>query len=434
MLFTRKVARRSGRIGVIGCSLAAFGAVLAASGGARLEERSSVVLEADAGPFHLFAIPEPARLAWHWKGRVLVAERLRAGRAALQTRSPAGWSSIGPLRRAAAVEGRVAFEAPASEGGLVRVEAAAVRRDSREILRVEVEARGAIAIRDDWIPGPEEQVYIARGRPAWVFSSKGYAVTVEGAGESTPRVEQPDPDTLRLEATGERLTYEVLPGSVREVLAEHLRTAISRRDARAAGDPAGAATLVPVRTWTDLDPGLAWILEAFLSSGEPAALEMEPLVEDAALRERVEVAAAFLPWFERRRPEARSARSRAIADAVRRAAGGRLETFAADGLPLFRPLFAEHPEPKPAWTSRGEWLLGPDLLVAPVTEKGVRERRLWIPPGEWVDLCAEPAAADLEYGPSRKVAGAGRDGIVVYARRSAASAFADLGAVLRSQE
>lgn len=32
-----------------------------------------------------------------------------------------------------------------------------------------------------------------------------------------------------------------------------------------------------------------------------------------------------------------------------------------------------------------EYLLGPDLLAAPVTTPGSRERSVWLPPGQWVD-------------------------------------------------
>ncbi len=42
-----------------------------------------------------------------------------------------------------------------------------------------------------------------------------------------------------------------------------------------------------------------------------------------------------------------------------------------------------------AWPHQGyedvldEFLLGPDILVAPVVEKGARERRVVVPPGRW---------------------------------------------------
>ena len=53
------------------------------------------------------------------------------------------------------------------------------------------------------------------------------------------------------------------------------------------------------------------------------------------------------------------------------------------GLPIARPLFLQFPEHAPAWTVSDEFLVGNDLLVAPVIRPGARRRRLWLPPGSW---------------------------------------------------
>ncbi|MCL2730880.1 MAG: family 31 glucosidase [Actinomycetia bacterium] len=61
---------------------------------------------------------------------------------------------------------------------------------------------------------------------------------------------------------------------------------------------------------------------------------------------------------------------------------------AADtGLPPMRPLFVDFPQDPGSWTEGGtSFLLGPDLLVAPVTEAGAREREVYLPAGaEWTD-------------------------------------------------
>jgi alpha-D-xyloside xylohydrolase len=55
------------------------------------------------------------------------------------------------------------------------------------------------------------------------------------------------------------------------------------------------------------------------------------------------------------------------------------------GLPPMRPLFVDHPEDAASWTVEDEFLLGPDVLVAPIVELGVRGRSLYLPPGRWVD-------------------------------------------------
>ncbi len=59
------------------------------------------------------------------------------------------------------------------------------------------------------------------------------------------------------------------------------------------------------------------------------------------------------------------------------------------GLPLMRALWLHDPA-DPAAVARGdEFLWGPDILVAPVVEKGATRRRLYLPRGEWVDFWTE---------------------------------------------
>jgi alpha-D-xyloside xylohydrolase len=56
------------------------------------------------------------------------------------------------------------------------------------------------------------------------------------------------------------------------------------------------------------------------------------------------------------------------------------------GLPPMRPLFLDHPEDPRAWLVDDQFLFGPDLLVAPVTELGARSRAVYLPPGtSWTD-------------------------------------------------
>ncbi|WEK12439.1 MAG: glycoside hydrolase family 31 protein [Candidatus Microbacterium phytovorans] len=69
------------------------------------------------------------------------------------------------------------------------------------------------------------------------------------------------------------------------------------------------------------------------------------------------------------------------------------ETIATDR-PLMRPLFFDDPQ---AWDAVGDttqWMLGADLLVAPVLAPGARTLDVWIPEGEWVDAWSgEPVAS-----------------------------------------
>ena len=83
-----------------------------------------------------------------------------------------------------------------------------------------------------------------------------------------------------------------------------------------------------------------------------------------------------------------------------------MATASATGLPPMRALFLEFPEEAPAWEVSDEYMFGPDVLVAPVTAQGVRERDVYLPTGaSWLDAwTGEPveengwvtAAAPLE--------------------------------------
>jgi alpha-D-xyloside xylohydrolase len=56
------------------------------------------------------------------------------------------------------------------------------------------------------------------------------------------------------------------------------------------------------------------------------------------------------------------------------------------GLPPMRALFLEFPDDPTAWTVGDAFLLGPDLLVAPVLEPGATVRRVYLPEGAtWRD-------------------------------------------------
>ncbi|WP_022917408.1 glycoside hydrolase family 31 protein [Ruania albidiflava] len=58
-----------------------------------------------------------------------------------------------------------------------------------------------------------------------------------------------------------------------------------------------------------------------------------------------------------------------------------------DGQPVMRGLFHEFPGDRQAWHTPDQFLLGPDLLVAPVTDPGRTTRRLYLPEGaQWTSL------------------------------------------------
>jgi sulfoquinovosidase len=56
------------------------------------------------------------------------------------------------------------------------------------------------------------------------------------------------------------------------------------------------------------------------------------------------------------------------------------------GIPVMRPLFLHFEEDEAAWTIKDEYLLGPDLLVAPVIVEGASSRSVHLPRGSWKHL------------------------------------------------
>lgn len=56
------------------------------------------------------------------------------------------------------------------------------------------------------------------------------------------------------------------------------------------------------------------------------------------------------------------------------------------GCPIMRPLFYNFPEDDKVWEIKDQFLLGDDILVAPITEYGQRKKNLYLPDGtKWLD-------------------------------------------------
>jgi alpha-glucosidase (family GH31 glycosyl hydrolase) len=57
------------------------------------------------------------------------------------------------------------------------------------------------------------------------------------------------------------------------------------------------------------------------------------------------------------------------------------------GMPLARPMYLEWPRMSAAYRADDQYMLGDSLLVAPVSKPGrVVSRRVWLPPGDWIDI------------------------------------------------
>lgn len=90
------------------------------------------------------------------------------------------------------------------------------------------------------------------------------------------------------------------------------------------------------------------------------------------------------------------------------------------GIPLMRALFLVYPEDAGSWEAEDEYLLGRDILVAPVTEAGQRQKAVYFPGEEiWIS-----AADRTPYrGGSRAVVEAPLDKIPVFVRKGAGIEF-----------
>ena len=89
------------------------------------------------------------------------------------------------------------------------------------------------------------------------------------------------------------------------------------------------------------------------------------------------------------------------------------ERAAAEGTPIARPLVFDFPDDPAVADLWDEWLLGPDLLAAPVWRSGAREREVYLPAGRWVDYWRRDRVID---GPARFAESAPLDHLPLFAR------------------
>jgi alpha-glucosidase len=73
------------------------------------------------------------------------------------------------------------------------------------------------------------------------------------------------------------------------------------------------------------------------------------------------------------------------------------------GYPLARALFLHYPEDRQSWKIEDQFLLGQDILVAPIVEKSARDRSVYLPPGSWVHVWSGKTYGTAERGQTVKV-------------------------------
>lgn len=62
------------------------------------------------------------------------------------------------------------------------------------------------------------------------------------------------------------------------------------------------------------------------------------------------------------------------------------EECVREHLPMMRPLLLEYPDDQKSWEIFDEYLLGHDMLAAPIFEKHAAGRSVYLPPDRWIDI------------------------------------------------
>jgi alpha-glucosidase len=65
------------------------------------------------------------------------------------------------------------------------------------------------------------------------------------------------------------------------------------------------------------------------------------------------------------------------------------ELNSRQGIPVMRPTFFHDPGDEEAAVAMHQYMLGQDMLIAPVVEMGAQTRKLYLPKGEWEYLWNE---------------------------------------------
>ena len=385
------------------------------------------------GSFTLHALLQPFRLSWYFDGKLLLAQRgsqttTPGGRrsASLEFLDDGGWHALANVigRRGGAQDAqskdggliRITFEVASAGGGKAEVEVSYTPREGAPRVALALDpAQGAgkiVAVRDDLISFPGESLIVvpwstplgpgapllvsleknrpsppklggAAGGERLLFSSRGFGLYV-GAGKSEhAEVLLPDPDTIRIQASGLRLEYRIFPGKPKEVLE---RSALHLQEKESSGGSKEDRFLVD--DWAALRRLVdSAMMAALLAQRFPRVVSIRPKEgekEDEAqeLVRRAMQAVALLPNVKLSDP-----------------AGLSGSKEAGLGQPL--PLFVEFPQDPDAWRIGDEWLIGGRFLAAPVLDQGKERREIYFPEGLWTSLRKKEPPSPPIRGPAR---------------------------------
>ncbi|MBO5146308.1 MAG: glycoside hydrolase family 31 protein [Lachnospiraceae bacterium] len=86
--------------------------------------------------------------------------------------------------------------------------------------------------------------------------------------------------------------------------------------------------------------------------------------------------------------------------------------MAKTGIPVMRPLVLAYENDPDTWELNDEFMLGENMLIAPVTTQGSRKRMVYLPKGDWIDFDTE----ELIQGPGYFIKDAPLDTCPVYVK------------------
>ena len=424
------------------------------------QEGLAGVSRVDLGPFVIHLSGEPFRWSLHYRGELLFSQRARGADSSLEFLDEGGWQALegGLKSRAKTSEDASPPGDPARSECVVQVSIAGSSRlaevkftwyewSAGPVVAVSVTHPGASAWRDDLIapagnfyfPAPVSaphpgRAVISRG-PIFVLSSGGYGLLLEGGGADGARIFETAPDILRLEVRGSHLRYLVLPGAPKQVLRlrAHLWSSFRPGDAVLPGSP------VPhtVSRWKDLREVTHSKVAGALSGRSPPTLVLALDQMDSELALRALQVAALQPEplgdLAPERFGEREALARCFIK-VHSALGPLLKRYEGmsknAGVGALRPLAIEYPSDPGAWKVDDQWLLGSNLLVAPILKAGATRREVYIPTGNWLDL----RNRETLRGPKRVTATAPINAIPLFVKQGAAEMFRGVADVLRGCE
>jgi len=411
-----------------GALLLATTALLGATGRALAAEDVAHISAFELGPFTLHIALKPCRWSSYHGRDLVLSQRARRASSSLEFLAAGGWQAVGDargVRREGSERARV--EGVAASGAPVEITWSREMESDVATLVYAVSGPPATAWREDLI-APAGAVFfppLPRGRataaPVFVLSSRGIALFLE-----TPAtIFRPDPDAIRLEVRAPALRYRLLAGTPEEVL----RAAARLRARAPAADASSSPPPLPVKDWRSLEAAVEAVLGTAVTERPfPTLVPAGDAVDPDLARRTLTVAAFLLGSLEG-------------FDAVGEKEAGRLRTLhtvlapvresaakAEDGIGAVRPLLVQYPSEEEAWKVTDQWLLGRDLLVAPVLGPKKTAREVYVPPGEWLELSSSNARRFR--GPRRVTIDGISGGVAVLAREEATESFAVLRRLL----